>query len=96
MPAQGDRPATKHENVITLTTAGMNLLLFSCPDAQALIHWTAAFRLAAYEKSRLEELYTAHLIRMSLSDHGNCAYYELDHQSYEISSYAQGRSPVHH
>lgn len=73
MPAQGDRPATKHENVITLTTAGMNLLLFSCADAQALIHWTAAFRLSAYEKSRLEELYTAHLIRMSLGEHGNCA-----------------------
>lgn len=70
MPARGEQPPTKHSNVITLTTAGMNLILFSCPSPQALLSWTAAFRLASYEKSRLEELYTAALMRMSLSEHG--------------------------
>lgn len=71
MPAtpNGD-PPKRYSNVVTLTTAGLNLLLFSCPSPQALISWATAFRLAAYEKSRLEEIYTAHLLRMSLSEQG--------------------------
>ncbi|KAI5117150.1 hypothetical protein M0805_009493 [Coniferiporia weirii] len=69
MPGPDGTPV-KYANVVTVTTAGLNLLLFSCPSPQALISWTAAFRLAAYEKSRLEELYTAHLLRMSLSEQG--------------------------
>lgn len=73
MPDANGNPI-KHLNVITLTTAGMNLILFSCPSPQALIAWTAALRLAAYEKSRLEEMYTAHLLRMSLSENGVCQY----------------------
>lgn len=73
MPDANGTPI-KHSNVITLTTAGMNLILFSCPSPQALISWTAALRLAAYEKSRLEEMYTAHLLRMSLSENGVCQY----------------------
>ena len=32
------------------------------------MQWTAAIRLAAWEKSRLEEIYTAHLIRITLND----------------------------
>ncbi|OCB85327.1 hypothetical protein A7U60_g7632 [Sanghuangporus baumii] len=69
MPSPDGTPV-KYSNVITLTTAGLNLLLFSCPSPQALVAWTAALRLSAYEKSRLEELYTAHLLRMSLSENG--------------------------
>ncbi|KAH8117826.1 hypothetical protein DFH11DRAFT_1850703 [Phellopilus nigrolimitatus] len=69
MPGPDGTPV-KYSNVVTLTTAGLNLMLFSCPTPQALVSWTAALRLAAYEKSRLEELYTAHLLRMSLSEQG--------------------------
>ena len=54
--------------MLTLNTAGSNLYLFSCPSAEALVQWTAAIRLAAWEKSRLEEIYTAHLIRITLND----------------------------
>ena len=73
MPGPNGAPV-KYMNVITLTTAGLNLLLFSCPTPQALVAWTAALRLSAYEKSRLEEIYTAHLLRMSLSENGACEY----------------------
>lgn len=55
-------------NVLTLNNAGSNLYLFSCPTTQSLLAWTAALRLAAWEKSRLEEIYTAHLIRITLND----------------------------
>ncbi|KAI6042615.1 hypothetical protein EDC04DRAFT_2968693 [Pisolithus marmoratus] len=65
-PSVGDQPAQKYTNVLTLNTAGSNLLLFSCPSTQALISWATAFRLAAWEKSRLEEIYSAHLIRITL------------------------------
>ena len=57
--------------MLTLNTAGSNLYLFSCPSPEALVQWTAAMRLAAWEKSRLEEIYTAHLIRITLND-GEC------------------------
>ena len=72
MPSIDNGPSVRYSNVVTLTTAGLNLLLFSCPNPQALVSWTAALRLAAYEKSRLEEIYTAHLLRMSLSEQGQC------------------------
>lgn len=65
-PDVGDQPAKKYTNVLTLNTAGSNLVLFSCPSTQALISWASAFRLAAWEKSRLEEIYSAHLIRITL------------------------------
>ncbi|KAG8872489.1 hypothetical protein FRB97_007573 [Tulasnella sp. 331] len=70
VPAQGNQPPKRFTNVLTLNTAGNNLLLFACPDAPALVSWAAALRLAAWEKSRLEEIYTAHLLRMTLSDGG--------------------------
>ncbi|KAH7097361.1 hypothetical protein BKA62DRAFT_451650 [Auriculariales sp. MPI-PUGE-AT-0066] len=70
VPAQGDAPPKRYTDVLTLTTAGSNLFLFSCPDPQSLVSWASALRLAAWEKSRLEEIYTAHLLRMSLSENG--------------------------
>lgn len=66
VPATEHEPARRFENVITLNTAGSNLLLFSCPNTAALMAWAAALRLSAWEKSRLEEIYTAHLIRITL------------------------------
>ena len=73
MPGPDGNPV-KYSNVITLTNAGLNLTLFSCPAPQALVSWTGGLRLAAYEKSRLEEIYTAHLLRMSLSESGVCTF----------------------
>ena len=67
-PATATSPPRKYHNVITLNTAGTNLLLFSCPTTQDLISWATAFRLSCWEKSRLEEMYTAHLIRITLND----------------------------
>lgn len=64
-------PPRKFTNVITLNTAGTNLLLFSCPTTQDLISWAAALRLSCWEKSRLEEIYTAHLLRITLNDGRN-------------------------
>jgi CCR4-NOT transcriptional complex subunit CAF120 len=60
-------------NVLTVNTAGSNLLLFSCPSPAALMSWAAALRLSAWEKSRLEEIYSAHLIRICLPDAGRSA-----------------------
>ncbi|KAF8501683.1 hypothetical protein F5888DRAFT_1608933 [Russula emetica] len=68
IPASGGAPAQKYSNVVTVNTAGSNLLLFSCPSSASLISWASAFRLAAWEKARLEEIYTAHLIRITLND----------------------------
>lgn len=70
-PATATSPPRKYTNVITINTAGTNLLLFSCPSAQDLISWATAFRLSCWEKSRLEEIYTAHLIRITLNDGRN-------------------------
>jgi CCR4-NOT transcriptional complex subunit CAF120 len=70
-PATPKSPPCKYNNVITLNTAGTNLLLFSCPSTQDVISWVAAFRLSCWEKSRLEEIYTAHLIRITLNDGRN-------------------------
>ncbi|THH13046.1 hypothetical protein EW146_g7123 [Bondarzewia mesenterica] len=68
MPATATSPPQKYTNVVTVNSAGSNLLLFSCPSTTALISWATAFRLSAWEKSRLEEIYTAHLIRITLND----------------------------
>ncbi|KAF9007597.1 hypothetical protein BDQ17DRAFT_1324157 [Cyathus striatus] len=66
-PATADTPSQRYTNILALNTAGSNLLLFSCPSTQALISWASALRLSAWEKSRLEEIYTAHLIRITLN-----------------------------
>lgn len=68
LPTSPGTPQRRYTNVLTLNTAGSNLYLFSCPSAEALVQWTAALRLSAWEKSRLEEIYTAHLIRISMND----------------------------
>ena len=70
-PATARTPLRKYTNVITLNATGTDLLTFSCPSAQDLISWTTAFRLSCWEKSRLEEIYTAHLIRITMNDGGN-------------------------
>ena len=67
VPATPTSPPKRYTNVLTLNTAGSNLILFSCPSSPALISWASALRLSAWEKSRLEEIYTAHLIRITLS-----------------------------
>lgn len=63
-----DHPRKTYSNVLTLNTAGSNLILFSCPSPLALVSWATALRLSAWEKTRLEEIYTAHLIRITLND----------------------------
>ncbi|KAI0950970.1 hypothetical protein AcW1_008133 [Taiwanofungus camphoratus] len=68
VPPSANAPQKRYSNVVTLNTAGSNLLLFCCSSPEALVAWTAALRLSAWEKSRLEEIYTAHLIRITLND----------------------------
>ncbi|KAF8604527.1 hypothetical protein BDV93DRAFT_605840 [Ceratobasidium sp. AG-I] len=67
-PATLTTPARRFTNVLTLNTAGSNLLLFVCESPAALVSWAAALRLASWEKSRLEEIYTAHLLRIILTE----------------------------
>ncbi|KAJ7030397.1 hypothetical protein C8F04DRAFT_732265 [Mycena alexandri] len=67
VPETPTSPSKRYPDVLTLNTAGSNLLLFSCPSTAALLSWAAALRLSAWEKSRLEEIYTAHLLRITLS-----------------------------
>ncbi len=69
-PGEPPQPPKKYSNILTLNTAGSNLILFSAPDTSSLISWAAALRLSAWEKSRLEEIYTAHLIRLTWSVEG--------------------------
>jgi CCR4-NOT transcriptional complex subunit CAF120 len=73
VPATLNAPPKKFTNVITLNTAGSNLLFFACPDSASLVSWAAALRLSSWEKSRLEEIYTAHLIRITLAESGMLA-----------------------
>lgn len=65
IPGTDRSPPQKYTNVVTVNSAGSNLLLFSCPSTAALISWATALRLASWEKSRLEEIYTAHLLRIT-------------------------------
>jgi CCR4-NOT transcriptional complex subunit CAF120 len=74
VPATASTPAKRYTDVLTLNTAGSNLLLFSCPSTAVLISWAAALRLSAWEKSHLEEIYTAHLLRITIPD-GKCDTY---------------------
>ncbi|KAJ7773402.1 hypothetical protein B0H16DRAFT_1672944 [Mycena metata] len=67
VPETPTSPSKRYPDVLTLNTAGSNLLLFSCPSTPALMSWAAALRLSAWEKSRLEEIYTAHLLRITLT-----------------------------
>lgn len=64
LPPPPHRPDSHpHNHVFSLNTAGSNRLLFSAPTDRDLIRWTTGLRLAAWERSRLEEIYTGHLIR---------------------------------
>jgi hypothetical protein len=52
-----------HPFVFSLNTAGSNRILLSCRNEPNLALWVSALRLAAYEKSRIEEIYTGHLLQ---------------------------------
>ena len=70
-PATQTSPCHNFTNVFVLNTAGTNSLYFSCPSSQDLLSWATAFRLSYWEKSRLEEIYSGHLIRATLNDSRN-------------------------
>ncbi|KAF8349050.1 hypothetical protein F5887DRAFT_879230 [Amanita rubescens] len=64
-PETPTTPAKRYTDILAVNTAGSNLIFFSCPSREALIAWVAALRLSSWEKSRLEEIYTAHLLRIT-------------------------------
>ena len=64
-PETPTTPAKRYTDILAVNTAGSNLIFFSCPSREALIAWVAALRLSSWEKSRLEEIYTAHLLRLT-------------------------------
>ena len=68
---QTSSPRKYYTKVFALNTAGANALIFSCSSDRDLISWVTAFRLSYWEKSRLEEIYSAHLIRTTLNDGKN-------------------------
>lgn len=59
-----------HLNVFSLNTAGSNLIFLSSSTEKEASMWAGAIRLAAWERSRLEEIQSAHLIRSQLTDIG--------------------------
>jgi CCR4-NOT transcriptional complex subunit CAF120 len=64
LPPPPHRPTSRpHPHVFSLNTAGSNRMLFSCPTERDLALWVTALRLSAYEKSRLEEIYTGHVLK---------------------------------
>ena len=64
LPPPPHRPNSHpHPHVFSLNTAGSNRLLFSCPSERDLARWSTGLRLAAWERSKLEEIYTGHLIK---------------------------------
>ena len=64
-PETPTTPAKRYTDILAVNTAGSNLMFFSCPSREALVAWIAALRLSSWEKSRLEEIYTAHLLRLT-------------------------------
>ncbi|KAF8602352.1 hypothetical protein BDV93DRAFT_494874, partial [Ceratobasidium sp. AG-I] len=64
MPCQGV------DSILTLNTAGSNLFIFACESQTTLLKWLSAFLVACWEKSRLEEIYTAQLLRISFTENG--------------------------
>ncbi|KAJ7067255.1 hypothetical protein C8F01DRAFT_1120764 [Mycena amicta] len=67
IPATDTTPQKRYSDILAVNTSGSNLILFSCPSTPSLLSWAAALRLSAWEKSRLEEIYTAHLLRITLT-----------------------------
>jgi CCR4-NOT transcriptional complex subunit CAF120 len=71
LPPPPHRPNSHpHHYVFSLNTAGSNRLLFSCPTERDLSRWATGLRLAAWERSRLEEIYTGHLIKTNGKEPG--------------------------
>ena len=64
LPPPPHRPNSHpHHFVFSLNTAGSNRLLFSSPSERDMAKWATGLRLAAWERARLEEIYTGHLIK---------------------------------
>lgn len=64
LPPPPHRPQSHpHAFVFSLNTAGSNRILLSSPSEDTLSQWVTALRLAAWEKSRIEEIYTGHALR---------------------------------
>lgn len=64
LPPPPHRPTSHaHPFVFSLNTAGSNRILLSCPSEDSLARWVTGLRLAAWEKSRIEEVYTGHALR---------------------------------
>ena len=57
---KGPQPQTPHQ--FALNSAGLNRLLFCAPNAQSFVMWINAIRLAAWERSRCNEIYTGSLL----------------------------------
>jgi CCR4-NOT transcriptional complex subunit CAF120 len=93
VPETPDHPRKTYSNVLTLNTAGSNLILFSCPSQSALVSWATALRLSAWEKSRLEEIYTAHLIRITLNE-GRFSHHIIIFSPLTICFYPQAKMPA--
>jgi CCR4-NOT transcriptional complex subunit CAF120 len=70
----GTSQQERRDNIVALNTAGENLIVFSCPTPQSLVSWATALRLASWEKSRIEEIYTGHLLRLSLVENDQCKF----------------------
>ena len=54
-----------HYNILSINTAGSNRYLFEFQNPNVLRRWSAAFRIAIYERALLQECYTAALIARS-------------------------------
>ncbi|KAI8059765.1 hypothetical protein BDF21DRAFT_403290 [Thamnidium elegans] len=54
------------ENVFSLNSAGANRYFIDAPDFNTLVHWVSAIRLACFECSRLQEIYTYRFITRSI------------------------------
>ena len=52
-------------NILSINTAGSNRYLFEFQNPNVLRRWSAAFRIAMYERALLQECYTAALIARS-------------------------------
>lgn len=52
-----------------------------------------AIRLAGWEKSRLEEIYTGHLLRMTLCDNGTCKYHSSCLSYLPLICFCSGSDP---
>ena len=54
-----------HFNVLSICTAGSNRYLFEFQNPNVLKRWSAALRIATYERAALQECYTAALVARS-------------------------------